>query len=146
VFNDAVLIHSQAAQLPAVVTDDPVNYNFVSGITFNSGDVFYVGYEDLGGSLISIGRDAAGGSQSWVAWAGTNPAAAGTVALVSSSGTGFAKDFMIRATTAPLPEPASASALAGGLALAGLLCAAAAAEAEAHGRSTCPPFLSRRQC
>jgi hypothetical protein len=80
-----------------------------------------VGYEDFGGSLISIGRDAAGGSQSWVAWAGTNPAAAGTVALVSRFGAGFAKDFMIRATTVPIPEPASASALAGGLALAGLL-------------------------
>ncbi len=122
IFNDAILIHSEAAQAPAEVTTAPVAYHFTSGITFNPGDVFFVGYEEFADSPISIGLDAAGGTQSWVAWTGTNPATAGTIGTLSTFGPNFTKDFMIRAiTTAPIPEPATASALAGSLALAGVL-------------------------
>lgn len=120
-FNDAVLIYSEAAQLPSLVTNDPVAYHFVSGITFNPGDVFYVGYEEFADSLISIATDAAGGTESWVAWTGTNPATAGSIGRVSSFAPSFARDSMIRALSAPIPEPAAASALTGGLALGGIL-------------------------
>jgi hypothetical protein len=74
VFNDAVLIHSQAAQLPAVVTDDPVNYNFLSGTTFSSGDVFYVGYEHLAAaSFRSVATRPAARKVGWLGPAQTPP-------------------------------------------------------------------------
>lgn len=122
-FNDAVLIHSQPGFLPEVLSSAPVTYSFVSGITFNPGDVFYVGYEEFADSKISISRDTAGGTRSWASFGGinpVNPTQATTVASFASFGSPFAQDAMIRAvSTAAVPEPASSAALAGAILLGG---------------------------
>ena len=122
-FSDAVLVHSQPGFLPDELSSDPVTYSFVSGITFNPGDVFYVGYEEFAGGAVAVLRDTSGGTRSWVAFGGSNPvnpAQAVTVAPFASFGDGFAMDAMIRAVgVASVPEPASSAALAGAILLGG---------------------------
>ena len=123
VFNDAVWIHSQPGFLPDVLSSAPVTYSFVSGITFNPGEVFYVGYEEFSESKIAVARDTAGGTRSWAAFGGSapfNPAQAPNVATFATYGASFAKDAMIRAVSvAAVPEPASSAALAGAILLGG---------------------------
>jgi hypothetical protein len=121
-FHDAVLLYSQEVFVPTTVTTAPATYSFVSGITFDAGDVFYVGYEEPANSKIQVATDGSGGFNSWAAWAGTNPVEAGMVGRFSSFGSGFTRDMMLRAvTTAPIPEPGSSAALLGGVVMAGML-------------------------
>ncbi len=112
----------QPAVRPALEsgTYETVVYNFVSGVSFAPGEVFYVGVEELvsGGYNIGVAFDVEGGGRTWVAFDGNVPADAGTVAPLTSF-PGFANDAMIRALVAPvaIPEPATFAALGGLVAL-----------------------------
>jgi hypothetical protein len=121
IFNDAVLIYSQLASLPAVPTSAPQTFNFVTGVTFTPGDVFYVGYQELPATNYFVLLDEAGGTRSWAHFGGgspTDPSSGGTTGRFPDFGGTFAKDALIRAIA--IPEPASASALAGAAMLVGV--------------------------
>lgn len=124
IFSDAVLIYSQAGFLPEVPTTDPQRFHFVTGITFNPGDVFYIGYEQLAETSYNVRLDSSypgGGARTWFSFGGlspTDPTDGGTTTTFAAQG--IYQNAMIRALApSAIPEPASASTLAGAAILIG---------------------------